>query len=303
MSHVLTLESIGTHWHIEIFDEIDDATWMEIVREIHDMMQVFESSYSRFIPDSFIGLLNSEKTVQNFPQEMYDLISYANHITELTKGSFNIAVGTHLENLGYDTKYSFINKNKKVEIKNLDWLIDFTPNQIQISPEVTLDLGGLGKGWLIDKIRDYFLSKNINYFLINGGGDIYFTSKEGETKKFALESPFGENEMIGTINIRNAAIACSSPVRRTWLDTENRRNLHHLIDANSGENNPDIASVFTYGENSLQTDIGSTAIFISEPSLVKSIAEKLNINFLVIFSDGNYFKSPGYPGVMNEKIN
>ena len=67
---------------------------------------------------------------------------------------------------------------------------------------------------------------------------------------------------------------------------------------NSGETVNEIAAVFTYGKNALNTDLGSTAIFVSDSKCWFNISKFLDIEFLVVFSDGKYFQTENYPGRM-----
>lgn len=86
-----------------------------------------------------------------------------------------------------------------------------------------LEFGGVGKGYLIDVIKN--MLEVYPRFLINFGGDMY--GRVGWT--VGLESPFAADEFIGTISLDDQFLACSAGTRRKWGVH------HHLIDPHTGE--------------------------------------------------------------------
>jgi thiamine biosynthesis lipoprotein len=293
-NEIIQFEGIGTHWWIKVYN--DDIDLLDIEKEVLQIVKEFEQNYSRFIPASFISRLNTLKFIENFPIELFEMVSYSENLKKISNGYFNIFVGSTLEQLGYDKDYSF--KAKEIRSINNNTFIKLTKDLIQITKDSSIDLGGLGKGWLIDKIKNYLLKKDMPHFYINGGGDIYASSNKGVPIEFVLENPFDKSEMIGNIKIKNRGIASSSANRRRWKDED--KEYHHLIDPkknNSSNNN--IAGVFTLGNNALEADVASTIIFVSRQDLWEDIAKQLEVEYMVVFNDGNYFKSNGYTGILN----
>lgn len=60
---------------------------------------------------------------------------------------------------------------------------------------MSIDLGGLGKGWLIDKLSDLLRNEGYKEFLINGGGDMYVSSTEKQ--ECYIEHPRDTELVIG----------------------------------------------------------------------------------------------------------
>ena len=107
------------------------------------------------------------------------------------------------------------------------------PEEIALRSNFKIDLGGLGKGFLIDKIAKELQVVGVKYFSINGGGDIYATSDYEEPLTFELEHPQNQKMSIGQIKIKNLGLACSAPNRRQWKDKISGEFNHHLIDLNN----------------------------------------------------------------------
>lgn len=295
---ILELDGIGTHWWFRFFDIPNEQTFEEVRGAIGACIVEFEENYSRFKVTSYVSRLNDTQKLENFPEELYEMLRYALEVEELTEGYFNIGVGKFLEAAGYDQNYSFTSRNEPVLIHKQKFG-EFTPELLTLQDGVRLDLGGIGKGWLVDKVAQVIRSFGIDSFWINAGGDIYATNKSGEPFEFILENPFKMDEMIGKIKIMNQALACSAPNRRRWKDRANGESRHHLINARAGVQVETFASVFTHGATCLAADTASTALFVSPHEHAEKVAGHFSINYLFVMQDGSYTKSANYQGILN----
>lgn len=284
-------EAIGTHWFIEVYDEVDSNDFEIILKKIIEYCKEFENKYSRFKDTSILSKLKKDKVLLNPPPEFIELLTLGKDAKEISDGHFDIAVGTVLENLGYDKDYSFESKEQKVEKE-----IKFSSEKIEISENTRIDLGGIGKGYLIDRVSELLMNEGIKFFFINAGGDIYATSNENESIEFALENPFELDEMIGTIEVKNKALASSSGNRRKWKDQKTGKEHHHLVDMKENKNVNTVAGIFVEGTNATNADIASTCLFISEKELYSKIAKFYGIEYLVVYSDKSFTKSDNYNG-------
>ncbi len=298
MTDTFKFEGIGTHWWITIPDKIEERLFSEVQNNILNILHEFDEKYSRFKENSLISKLNREKSISDFPLELYEMLKTSEKVRELTDGHFNVCVGTQLEDLGYDANYTFSSKPKNYSPDDLK-IYTLTKDLIRISKDARIDLGGIGKGWLINKFKKSLNEFKLKNYLINGGGDIYVKDSNDNEHEFALENPFDDTEMIGSIKIANEAIACSSPTRRAWKDRRTGEVYHHLIDFNSGGSVNNTSAVFTQSKSIINADLASTAIFISEPEKADSIAKNLEVEYLIVFPNKKFFRSKGYKGVLN----
>jgi len=289
-------QGIGTHWNIEIQDALSEQRENTIKESVIESVQEFEDNYSRFKPTSWIGKLNNEHFITGFPLELYQMLQFFSQIEEITNGEFTPKIGTVLESRGYDSTYSFTSR----EMKIIEQRLTFDQEKIITSKNTKIDLGGIGKGWLIDKIAHFLTQENIKHFLINGGGDIY-ASTPNDTDSFlvALENPFNPSESIGEIQVANSSVACSSPNRRSWKDKNTGERHHHLLSYKNTTEVTELVAVFTCATTALQADTASTAIFVSSPDRYNHIANELNTSYLLISPDGRAV-SHNYPGRLFE---
>ncbi len=303
MAHSFTFTTLATTWWLKIYDQTHKKPLNQIFEEVQNLSFEFEKNYSRFIDSSFVSKLNRDKSIQNFPSEFFEMLNFGEYSKAQSLNNFNLAVGGILEDLGYDSSYSFASKSKIVDVDaSLESFLVLDPMLIKIRSEIRLDLGGLGKGWLIDKIATYLLENGLKYFSINGGGDIYCTSDHDTPLEFVLENPAKLTQAIGKIQIKNCGLASSAANRRSWLDKNTGQIQHHLI--NLGQNysknfiqNQKLA-VFTSGKNGLLSDVASTAIFVAEPEEIQAIAKNFEVEFCIIWSDFSFTKSQNYAGIL-----
>jgi len=90
---------------------------------------------------------------------------------------------------GYDSSYSL---SPHVDLATLPLpdprsAITITDDAITLTAGA-LDIGGFGKGYLIDLLAQDLKAHDLHHFLINGGGDIYVTSNQGQPSPLCLNS-------------------------------------------------------------------------------------------------------------------
>jgi thiamine biosynthesis lipoprotein len=94
-----------------------------------------------------------------------------------------------------------------------------------------IDLGGIAKGWVIDRAAD-LLSKQ-GFGFINVGGDIRIFGTLPRPLNIGIEDPFDPSNMLSSIQVSQGAVATSTTMKRRWKI--NGKNKHHLIDTTTGE--------------------------------------------------------------------
>jgi thiamine biosynthesis lipoprotein ApbE len=102
MSKQFTFEAIGTHFWIEIFDDISDEKLEATKGRLELLSSTFNREYSRFRDDSYVGILNRERRLENPTEECRALLAYGKELYLRGQGTFNILTGHILEARGYD---------------------------------------------------------------------------------------------------------------------------------------------------------------------------------------------------------
>jgi thiamine biosynthesis lipoprotein len=273
MSKQFNFEAIGTHFWIEIFDDIIDEELEATKNRLELLCSTFNQDYSRFRADSQISILNRERRLVDPSAECRALLSYGKALYLRTHTTFNILTGHILEARGYDAQYSFKATDGADAPSVCNPLTDLTISKSEINLACgNVDLGGFGKGWLIDKLSDDLKTHGIEHFLVNGGGDMYATSEvNGEALTIYLEHPTIAEQYLIETKLLNQGFAASSPFKRRWKSGE--KTYHHII---AQGDVPEIAT-FVKAPSAVDADAFATMVLLVAEDKLPPIAESENI--------------------------
>ena len=266
------IKALGTIWWIEIFTEISATKKQVVYDNLLLFIAHFENEYSRFKPDSLITKLNTTGNLENPDQMTVDLFSKGQELFTKTDGLFNFLIGEILENRGYDADYSFtIKETVNTKINALEDLS--VSSEAIILTKGRVDLGGFGKGYLIDLIaKELKDTYKFPYFLINGGGDIYATSDNETPITIYLEHPTNLETYIGTTSLLNQGFAASSPHKRQWV--VNKKKYNHIV---STEHEIKIDATFIKAKTAYEADAFATTALLLHQEEIPNFAIKNNI--------------------------
>lgn len=206
--------ALGTSWWIEVFGGVP-ATDVRLQTAIIATIEAFAARYSRFAADSEVTRLNHERALHHPDQALIDILSYGQGLFGRTSGYFNLLLGETLEARGYDSQYSFTPTKEPLTLPDPRHDLVITPELITQS-RGKIDLGGFGKGYLIDILAAQLQENGVPEFLINGGGDLYGTSEHGNPITVYLEHPTEPETYLGTTTLYHQGFAASSPFKRVW---------------------------------------------------------------------------------------
>lgn len=270
----IEFDGIGTHWWVELLgtDEFPD----KLVEFITGTTSLFEDMYSRFHDETLIGQLNIHKHLAKPPQELLDMFEFAYKMHGATDGAFNISVGGTLQRLGYgDTKTA------ESAAANFWEQTKFNRNEIVIPRESAVDLGGFGKGWLLDKLAVLLEKHGHSYYLINGGGDIVLSNHE--PIELGLEHPYEPDKIIGSTKLSRGAVAVSSVTKRRWK--KNGSLHHHIIEPRSDKAaDSTVVSTYVRGKTALIADTLATVLLL-RPELKARLEKQFDIETILITAD------------------
>lgn len=247
----------------------------------------FDSDYTRFDNGSYIGKLNVDKHISNPPSELVQILQYCLEAYAITNGEFNISIGSKLEKLGYGSKPD---ARAKVS-SNLPDDIQISPSCISIAKHTRLDLGGIGKGWLIDKLSQ-ILANTQDDFVINGGGDILVGPKP---QTILIEHPTDATMAIGEVTIANGSLASSSQRKRTWRDQAGQTRSHiQSTHGNTIHHDIQPLSIHVQANDAKLADVLATTFMLIDHNQRLDLSRKLGVQFMEIRPDLTYWQSPNF---------
>lgn len=282
-----TFTGIGTSWCILA----DGAALPEDVQtEILEYIHVFDERFSRFLPDSEVCALRTSGAGE-YPisEEFAVLLKRADELRTLTHGLYDPAVGGLLEEAGYDAEYSMAPRAGVEEFVLPKW--ELRGEILWLDGPVVFDLGGMGKGYCIDRIAEILAESGYEHYLVDGGGDIYATCKRGgEPWHIAIEYPGKSDTAAGTVALANQGLAVSDTFRRRW------GGWHHIVHPFLRSPIENVLGAAAVAPTAWDADCATSALFFADAAEYAAVAKSLSASYLVFRPDGSTLVSADWEG-------
>ena len=166
--------------------------------------------------------------------------------------------------------------------------------------EMRIGLGGIGKGYAVDRAFHVLQICGLTNFFVNGAGDIrvHSTDEAPRPWRIAVRNPFSDNRSaaMGCLQIKNGAVATSGDYER-FFEHRGKRH-HHVLDGRNGEITRDVASAPILAGNTLTADVYATIVMVLGPQKgLEFLNRRRDISGFLVTSSGktettNNLKSP-----------
>lgn len=142
---------------------------------------------------------------------------------------------------------------------------DTEKNTVKVTLEggSTIDLGGIAKGYLSDRIAQIFSEDGITSAIISLGGNVYAlgSKADGGDWTVAVQNPEDDADYIATVKISDKAAVTSGSYQRYF--EEDGKIYHHIIDPHTGKPaESGLLSVTIISASGVRADALSTAMFV-----------------------------------------
>jgi FAD:protein FMN transferase len=223
-----------TVWH----DEPETAKRLirDAVHEVHRLDEIL----SNYDPDSALSHLNQRAGAggTRVPEELFALLTAAREFSEKTGGIFDITVGPLIE-----LWRKAVEENRLPTGKHLSQtlaavgyrnLVLRRPDEVElVRAGMSVDLGGIDKGYTVDRVTQTFRVGGVTAALINfGGSSMSAIGAPPGKHDWQIAVQDTDNRLRGTIHLRDAALSTSSSMGRWWRI--GGKKYGHLIHPMSG---------------------------------------------------------------------
>ncbi len=243
-----------------------------------ELLKHIEASLSNYDDSATLTVLNKTHRVKR-DAYLYEAIQLSKFYYEESNGYFDITIGSISKNLyhfGEEKTYSPSKEalhDAHLDIKG----IDMTKNEIKTDKNISIDLGGMGKGYGADKVSMYLKEQNITKGIVALSGDIRCLN----TCEIYLQSPYSE-QTFAKVNSKhpNLSVSTSGTYRR-YASTKKE---HHLINPKTATQGREFVSVslFTTADNA-KIDAYATAISVMPKDKALEFLKNLkDIAFVVV---------------------
>ena len=281
--------SMDTYIDVKFYDEKNHEKYYKGIKNIFNNISSKTSDYL----GGLVYTLNNERKVI-YDDTLVDILEFAEEYRILTEGYFNPYMGK-LTHLWKDYLEDEIDLPTETDIKKLIEEVNKTSfhydnNYIYLDGYGDIDLGGIAKGYALEKCKEYLKEEGCKYYLINAGqSSISYTSKKDEDIRAGLY--FGDTN-YGYVKAKNIDISTSSPEYQYKYDAETNRKYHHIISPKDGYPKNYYESVNVFNDNAALGDVLSTALFSMDLDTLKSFTKANDIK-CVCYNKEILYKSEG----------
>ena len=257
---------MGTRITVELFHP-DPAIAQQGVDTVLQEMRRIDTSMSPYIATSELARLNVEAQHKAFgiSDELFALIQRSQYFSDLTDGAFDITFASagFLYDYRKAIKPDDSQRRKAAALINYHNLfLDETGNTVAFSkPGVRVDLGGIAKGYAVDRCILLLQELGIGQALITAGGDSRMMGDRwGRPWTIGIRDPRDAEKMVAVIPLMDVAVSTSGDYQR-YFEKDGVR-YHHIINPKSGDSARELQSVTIIGPDATTTDALSTSVFV-----------------------------------------
>lgn len=293
--------AFGTIINVTLLD-VDDKTAEEAFRHIRDDLKVMHRVWHVWEPGSLMRMNQLLEYTGEFSAapSVLEVVHVAKDLAIKSQHLFNPAIGKLIALWGFHShkqpgKLPSDEAIKKL-LKQNPTLEDININGVRLrnkNPAVKIDLGGIAKGFAIDRLLTDLKQRGIHNALINTGGDLKVIGKHGDRLwRVAIRDPRKNSgnktpDIVASLELNdNEAAFTSGDYERYFKNKKNNdKHFHHIIDPRTGYPAEGTQSVTVLHKNAATADAAATALFIAGPTQWVEIAKKMGIKYVLLIDE------------------
>jgi FAD:protein FMN transferase len=289
---------MGTRCAVELWSE-DRARGEAAISSVFDDMKRIDRLMSTWKEDTEISRVNREATRHpvKISEELFRLLQESVRYSELTHGAFDITYAS----VGYlyDFKRGVHPEQKAIDaaLPGINWrqmvLEEKTFTVFFRKPGMRIDLGGIAKGYSVDRGIGILKKQGITRAMVNSGGDTRILGDRfGKPWVVGVRDPDHEGKVFLRLPLTDASFSTSGDYER-YFDEDGKR-FHHIIDPKTGDSARKCRSVTVISDSATRTDALTKSVFIMGPEEgIRFIDTLTGVDAVAVAPDGKMFYSKG----------
>lgn len=289
---------MGTRIYVEVWTD-DAAKGEQGIDAVMAEMRRIDELMSHYKPESQLSRINAraaQEPVEVDP-ELFDLIKLSTHYSEITEGAFDITYASVGHLYDYPHHVRPTEEQIKSALPAVNWrnmLLDPVHHTVRFEHAgMRIDLGGIGKGYAVDRGIAILQARGFQHALVTAGGDSRIIGdRMGRPWVIGIRNPDDKNKVVTRIPIVNSAMSTSGDYER-YFDEGGVR-YHHIIDPRTGHSASKVRSATILGPTATQTDGMSKTAFVLGPEKALEIINRMpEYDAVFVTPDGRILYSNG----------
>lgn len=295
---------MGTVIEIVLLSGDEESAQKAALRAFQEIKRV-EQWMSPWIEKSDISRLNRSAEGQwtEVSPQTLEVIQKAQKISELSDGAFDITIAP-LSALWGKARERGIPPTPE-EIKITLGLVNF--KNLFLRPDVkvffkkkgmAIDLGGIAKGYAVDRAFEILTSLGYKNLIVNAGGDLRVGGfKKDQPWSIGIQHPRAPEKVMGMISLSEAAIATSGDYEKFFFHQGKR--YHHILNPKTGYPAEGCQSVTIVSGDGMMADGLATAVFVLGAKKGYELCQRLEgVECLIVDREGKTLLSPNLKAIM-----
>jgi thiamine biosynthesis lipoprotein len=301
--------AMGTNVHFIAYDseQVSALQIKSAMRQALAEMRRLEALMSEWREDSEVSAINNDpgKWVKVGP-ETFAVIERALDQGRASGGAFDITFQAMSGLWKFGSAADAVPKLPTLAaIKERRKLVDYrvveldpAEHAVRIPKDHKIGLGGIAKGYIVDRAADVLKRAKIRDFLVQAGGDLFGAGKkpDGSPWVSGIQDPRGpQGSFFASIELTDHAFSTAGDYARSYV-IDNRR-YHHIIDPHTGYPATASRSVTVWADDATTADAVDDSVFILGPEAgLKLVQATPGVGVVIVDQHNKVWVSPRLEG-------
>lgn len=284
------VEIVAGGQEIAALEPAVDAAFAEIAR--------LDKLLSRYHQKSEVTRLAESDRGSKVSAETIAVIALGLDVAERSGGAFDLTLGKLKALWGFDQETPIVPDQAALSIA----LNGTGPTALSLqgqqvnkrAPHLQVDLGGIAKGYAVDRAIAVLKEHGVSSAAVNAGGDMYLLGQRpGRAWRIGIQHPRQKDTVLETVQVHDQAVVTSGDYER-FFEQDGVR-YHHIFDPQTGLPARDCQSVTIIAGSVALGDALATAVFVLGPEAgLQLLKEYSQAEGLIVAADGTLHSSPGW---------
>ena len=289
---------MGTRVAVELWCE-DAVLAQRAMDAVIEEMRRTDELMSTYKPDSQLSQVNAHAHERPVAVDagIIEVVERGLEMSRLSGGAFDITYAS----VGYLYDYRAHQRPSEQQIAAALPGVDYRQVQVDrdartirfLRPGVRIDLGGIAKGYAVDRAIERLGRLGIEHAMVNAGGDTRLLGdRRGKPWVVGIRDPRNEGRVVTRLPLDDEAISTSGDYERYFEEDGVR--YHHILVPGTGRSARGVRSATVIAADATLTDALSTTVFVlGVDGGMRLIAGLPGVEAIVVDDQGRVFYSDG----------
>ncbi len=270
----------------------------DAVNDCVSYINTLEQEISRTQQGSDIYALNhAEGEPVEVSDEVQDVLQRALELARQTDGCFEPTIAPLSDLWAIGTDHAAIPAQQDIDaaLQHVGYQqVQLDGNAVTLPAGAQLDLGGIGKGYAADRVRDMLEQAGISRGLVSLGGNIYAIGEKenGVPWTVGISDPDEPGSYFATLAVSDCSVVTSGDYER-YFEQDGKRYCH-IFDPTTGyPAESDLRSVTIVSESSTQADAFATALFVMGSKKAQEFCAQNAVEAVFVLDDHTVIVTDG----------